>query len=211
MCDNEGTNAEHVPPYCFFPPGHRLNLITVPSCAEHNLKQSKDDEYVRSIIAPSLGNNSFGLDMALTKVDRSFKHSAGLVAAIFKAGTVVTNPDGSETVAVTVDLKRWDDFFEHFANAIYFHDCQTFHRQRWQILTPNFTLDASILDDKPDPYREVNQKIVAMPFAKQITSNPEIFRYFFYRYNPESYVYKFVSYEGLIVCALSVPEERTSA
>jgi hypothetical protein len=75
MCNSESATGEHVPPDCFFPSGHKLNLITVPSCSEHNLNKSKDDEYVRSIIAPSIGNNLFGLQMASTKVNRSFKHS----------------------------------------------------------------------------------------------------------------------------------------
>ena len=209
MCDNESTTEEHVPPACFFPPGQKVNLITVSSCTLHNLRKSKDDEYIRSIIAPSLGNNSFGLDMALTKVNRSFLHSKGLIAAVFKEANAVRTGDGRETVAITVNLNRWDEFFNHFSNAIYFHDFQTTHRKRWDIVTPSLKPDNSVLNGQLDPYREVNQKLSTMRFVEQKASNPKIFRYSLFRHSSESYAYKFVFYEGFVVCALSTPEEST--
>lgn len=52
-CNNIATSVEHVPAKCFFPKEHRKNLITVPSCEQHNNETSKDDEYVRGIIVAS--------------------------------------------------------------------------------------------------------------------------------------------------------------
>ena len=205
MCNSESATGEHVPPDCFFPSGHKLNLITVPSCSEHNLNKSKDDEYVRSNIAPSIGNNLFGLQMASTKVNRSFKHSTGLVAAVFKDAQLVKLADGTETGAVSVNLDRWNRFFEHLSNAIYFHDFRTTHPFQWEIFTPNFKFAKPVLKEESDPFEEAKKKLLSIKFLEQQTSNPEIFRYFFFKHSSESYVYKYLFYENFVVSALSKP------
>ncbi|MDC5072991.1 hypothetical protein NRA08_18095, partial [Acinetobacter baumannii] len=65
MCDAEATTVEHVPPKCIFPESKDLSsadklldfrkqLITVPSCDDHNGKKSKDDEYLFCMLAISI-------------------------------------------------------------------------------------------------------------------------------------------------------------
>lgn len=179
MCDKQSTSVEHVPPECFFLEGHKVNLITVPSCSDHNLRKSKDDEYVRSFIASALGNNSFGESMATTKVARSFEHSSGLVAAVFKDVQVIRLSDGTETGAGKINLDRWDTFFRHFANAIFFHDFKVIHSQSWEIITPSLNFDESRGKGEANPYDEINKRLLSLDFVEQKTSNPEIFRYFF--------------------------------
>ena len=202
MCTNDSVSAEHVPPECFFPAGHKLNLITVPSCSAHNLRKSKDDEYVRSIVAPALGNNEFGLQISETKVDRSFAHSRGLVGAVFQGVRVSTMSDGRETGGVTVDLDRWDNFFRHFASALYWHDFRIMHSQSWEIVNPSLRI---VDPGEPDPYDKVNKMLLSFNLQHVQTSNPEIFQYSFFRHSDVSYVYKFQFYEGFTVCALSKP------
>jgi len=52
MCDQSSTSREHVPPRCLFPESKdvrgdfRQNLLTVPSCDEHNSGKSADDEFL---------------------------------------------------------------------------------------------------------------------------------------------------------------------
>lgn len=211
MCNRDSISREHVPPDCFFSTGHRLNLITVPSCPEHNFKKSKDDEYIHSIIAPVLGNNSLGEGIALTKVNRSFQHSTGLVAAVFKDAKVIKLPDGVETVSVQVNLDRWDHFFEHFSNAIYYHDFKTSCDRQWHIWSPSLRLDETLLKGQPDPYSKVSKILLSMNFVEQKVSNPEIFRYFFFTQKSESFAYKFLFYEAFVVCALSTSVGRAFA
>jgi hypothetical protein len=65
MCDQPGTSREHVPPKCFFPEkkdlppdvDFRVNLITVASRDEHNLRMSGDDQYVLLVIVGNWQNN----------------------------------------------------------------------------------------------------------------------------------------------------------
>lgn len=61
MCVSPATSREHVPPLCLFPESkdvggkdYRRNLITVPSCDEHNSKKESDDEFLMVSLA---GNN----------------------------------------------------------------------------------------------------------------------------------------------------------
>jgi hypothetical protein len=58
-----------VPPECIFPEAKdaaggrdlRRNLITVPSCAEHNLKKGADDIYLMWVMCCNLSANSASL------------------------------------------------------------------------------------------------------------------------------------------------------
>ena len=58
MCSAESVTTEHIPPKCIFPEkkdladgrDYRRNLITVPSCADHNLHKSGDDEYLLYVL-----------------------------------------------------------------------------------------------------------------------------------------------------------------
>jgi hypothetical protein len=140
--------------------------------------------------------------MATTKVNRSFSHSRGLVAAVFQGVRVTKLKDGRETGGVTIDLDRWDNFFRHFTNAIYWHDFKIQHHQSWEIVNPNLTVGDLY---EPNPYDEINKKLLSLNFQQLPTSNPRIFQYFFFGYSDESYTYKFVFYEGFTVCALTKP------
>jgi hypothetical protein len=59
FCGALATSKEHVPPRCLFPKAgdvvdgadYRKNLVTVASCDVHNMHKSKEDEYLRFILA----------------------------------------------------------------------------------------------------------------------------------------------------------------
>jgi hypothetical protein len=55
FCGRPATSKEHVPPKSFFPETkeERINLITVPSCDEHNNKKSETNEYMFQYFAAS--------------------------------------------------------------------------------------------------------------------------------------------------------------
>ena len=46
LCRRPARTREHVPPKSFFPRGGNLQLMTVPSCEEHNNAKSDDDQYL---------------------------------------------------------------------------------------------------------------------------------------------------------------------
>jgi hypothetical protein len=56
-CQSPKTTDDHIPPRNIFS-GDRTNLITVPSCDEHNAKRSHLDERFRNYVAMRVGGNT---------------------------------------------------------------------------------------------------------------------------------------------------------
>src|SRR3989442_797265 len=115
MCACPSETREHAPPLCLFPEGKdlgpgldvRKNLITVPSCAEHNLKTSKDDEYLMVLADAHFENNSTARTQFATKVVRALKNSSAFVKTTFR-NTKRVNLDGKHTIAFEVDDARFN-------------------------------------------------------------------------------------------------------
>src|SRR5690606_5165349 len=82
MCQNSATSSEHVPPQCIFPEKKdanqdlRKNLITVPSCEEHNQRKSHDDQFLMVSLAGLIGNNSIGFQHFNGKIQRALKRTS---------------------------------------------------------------------------------------------------------------------------------------
>lgn len=79
-CQNYATTREHIPPRCLFPEvkdtagaDHRCNLITVPSCTEHNLHKSGDDEYLLYVLCTNLSANAIA-QTQWTKLKRAINY-----------------------------------------------------------------------------------------------------------------------------------------
>ncbi|AZZ78153.1 hypothetical protein CCX46_24415 [Pseudomonas sp. RU47] len=131
MCDKPGTTVEHVPPKCLFPElkdagvNFRLNLITVPSCEEHNCKKSVDDEFLMVSIAGILGNNSIGFEHYNGKIQRSLKRTSyKLLEKVFLKKRLVRLGSENKFIDIlwgTPDYKRLIDCFTHIAYGIHRH------------------------------------------------------------------------------------------
>jgi RNase P protein component len=134
MCTNIATTQEHVPPKCLFPEKkdigenkYRFDLITVPSCEEHNNnKKSDDDEFLMVSIAGILGNNSIGYIHSQTKVKRALRRNAyKLLKKVFlKSKNLkleVKNNQFVDVIIGTPDVLRLKKSFEHIAYGIYYH------------------------------------------------------------------------------------------
>jgi hypothetical protein len=94
MCNEHAISKEHIPPKCLFPElkdipdkNFRTNLITVPSCVNHNSKKSNDDEFLMVSLAGVIGNNSIGYRHHMGKVNRAIKRSSyKLLEEVFLTG-----------------------------------------------------------------------------------------------------------------------------
>lgn len=135
VCGGLATSREHVPPLCIFPETKdigdldlRRDLITVPSCDLHNLKKSRDDEFLMVSIAGIFGNNSIGFRHKLSKVDRALRRSAGkLLDRIYtrREHFIVGQLDGNRFLEViwgTPDHERLVRCFTVIAHGIYYHE-----------------------------------------------------------------------------------------
>jgi hypothetical protein len=128
MCDAEATSREHVPPLCIFPEmkdmqdgiDYRQNLITVPACDTHNLKKSKDDEYLQLLLIHGYFNNPLAERQFKTKLLRTIERRPALLTQLHRENTPVV-VEGVETVAVTIDRARFERSLEMIIRALHFH------------------------------------------------------------------------------------------
>jgi len=132
MCNNASTSVEHVPPKCLFPEFKdsgkqlRVNLITVPSCDEHNGQKSRDDEFLMVSLAGIIGNNSIGYQHYHGKIQRALKRTSfRLLEEVFLKKKLIKLGDENSYLEIlwgTPNHKRLMDCFRHIAYGIYlFH------------------------------------------------------------------------------------------
>lgn len=211
-CESEGISREHAPPQCIFPeakdvPGKRYrdNLITVPACDEHNLRKSKDDEYLMMILVANVGNNDVANAQMETKVIRAWLRRPQLAAMAVRSPSPARY-NGEETITFQVDLPRFERSMELIARAVTFHE----HHFKW--LTKGFVWSPSMLPSKADTARKVietsNYLLAAIPYIFRdkplLGSNPEVFQYRIHLpedANGRGFV-QLLFYQGFNVCVM---------
>jgi hypothetical protein len=135
MCQRLATSSEHAPPLCIFPErkdtaegtDYRRNLITVPSCDEHNSKKSRDDEYLLFALAGSYTSSNVGLTQFTTKVRRAFEHRPSKADHFVSRSAPVRlrkleQVEWEDGLQVIVQGDRIDAVLENCARALYFHE-----------------------------------------------------------------------------------------
>ncbi|WP_146009268.1 hypothetical protein [Beduinella massiliensis] len=130
-CGAPATSKEHVPPKCLFPETKdikkiygkdlRKDLITVPSCDEHNLRKSNDDEYLMVCLASRTGNNAEAYIHTCTKVRRARDRNPRLVV-VESEDEIRTENTVFPVQWVNVDMIRLFHSFEAIARALYYYD-----------------------------------------------------------------------------------------
>ena len=138
MCDRIASTREHVPPLCLFPESKdvfgenfRKDLITVPSCEEHNSKKTKDDEFLMVTIAGISGNNYLGYHHTMTKINRAItRKSMDFLRKVILQNSkekIVQLASGKKYSVLhgTPDFKRLIGCFNHIAYGLYFHEYRT--------------------------------------------------------------------------------------
>ncbi len=152
MCDREATTVEHAPPRCIFPEirdtrdgrDYRKNLITVPSCNEHNTVKSHDDEYLLFILAASITSSDIGLTQFLTKVKRSAERKPALASIMARNSTPVQvfhedSEQWEDAAGIVIDGARIDVSISKCARALYFHETNRKFFDAVRVITP-FTI-----------------------------------------------------------------------
>jgi hypothetical protein len=194
VCGASAVSVEHAPASCFFPVGHRTNLITVPSCDLHNEKTSKDDEYARNIIAMLIGTNKVGSGHALDKVLRSLIGSVGLQRMTFIDPEPVETPSG-KTFGWEIDRARLDRVLRKIGYALYFH----VRGEPWSRGLNVLTKDLTSRDGQPDP-----TAALVMTYEPTVSpevhagENPQVFRYFVHGTSPDTTFFRFQFYENFV-------------
>ncbi|MEL5451861.1 hypothetical protein PTR41_18505 [Serratia bockelmannii] len=191
MCDSEGTTNEHVPPKCIFPEkkdipdgeDYKKNLITVPSCEQHNTQKSKDDMYLLFFLAVNIISNELAQKQFGTKIMRAINRSPHVFTEFTKKSTpvILKAKDGEiiHTTAIEIDRERFDSAIKHISHALYYHKFRKTFIGDIQVIT------SGLVDLSNEDSVEVNDKIqnLGQMVDKFLTSvpsegdNPEIFNY----------------------------------
>lgn len=132
-CQRPATSDEHVPPKCLFPErrdtggDYRRNLITVPSCDEHNMGKSQDDEFLMAALTGIVGNAGVAYTQLRTKLARALGRTHGaLLDAVMsdREDLIAVAPNGTAMHVLRghPDMRRLIGCLENVARGIYYHE-----------------------------------------------------------------------------------------
>jgi hypothetical protein len=173
MCDAVATGKEHVPPKCIFPEDrkYRKQLITVPSCDEHNSKKSDWDELLRGILTVIEGANKLANEILAGPVMRSIDHNPQLIDTLWP-NLLPIQVCGSETGMFTLDSSRQTRFkrsIEMIVRGLFFHESGE---------KKKLTSDLGVLLARPGLQAMFDEAVGKLP-ASYMGANPRVFQYAF--------------------------------
>lgn len=193
MCKKTATSREHVPPKCLFPEQKdlptgidlRKNLITVPSCDEHNTEKSKDDEYLLYAIVMNIANNGTAFRQFSTKILRAIEKKPGFFNNFSKDNKPVVAVDENgvafNTLIVKIDNRKIMKVLDHISRALYFYHNKHKFTGKCSVL-----YDFAIYSGSPNEVVRNERNSTVCKFAKDYFNslnhhgeNPDVFRYSF--------------------------------
>jgi len=198
MCEQPSTGMEHVPARSLFPKEDacRKNLIRVPSCDQHNTLKSKDDEYLRAILAVMPDVNEIGLRILETKVISGLERRPHHIETFYDGLRPVVTPSG-ETAIFTVARERFDEAIGKIVRGLFFHEYRT------KLFDPLYVICNAFRDKDSgrDPFEGIladGEKTFTAPWSG---ANPEIFSYSFQfaRKLPDQFICRIRFFEGCLI------------
>lgn len=190
MCEKEATSLEHVPPKCLFPEkkdlpegiDFRKNLITVPSCDEHNSQKSKDDEYLLFLLLSAKKGNIDKERHLNTKFTRAVNRTPHVYNSFCQNKShFLSFEEGDINVESSffVDIPRFENAIKHIALGLYYNH----YGKKWNGSFRMFS--SEMINEKSFNSYKANQDIhetaskIACYFEKKEArgENPQIFMY----------------------------------
>lgn len=221
MCDEEGITIEHVPPRCLFPKSKevdgdnlRKNLITIPSCEEHNNAKSLDDEYLLFILNSHFGNNKVSESQVKGRLTRALDRNPKL-ASFYSQNNIEVEIDDEKSIAFQIDLDRFNSSMEHIAKGLYYH---TFgEKLSMEIMTYTPALFALSNPDGNKILKETQDMISICDYlldevdTPHLGDNPEVFSYRIFRdLDRNCLILRMTFFEGFhVVCATLHPNSNS--
>ena len=173
---SETQKKEHVPPFTFFPKGYRENLVTVPSCAEHNNKYSSLDEkfqiFIKMFRTNEIAVDDFN-DRVLRGLNRKEKES--FLEDLNNKSTVIKT-NGKTNLVMELDHDECQLFIEKIIRGIYFY-----HKERPAkgiIQSVTKFIHREVLDN-PAIVKYLLEDVHTQLFRQGYFKNKEVFSYKF--------------------------------
>lgn len=134
FCGKPATTDEHIPPQCIFfgnvnGEPNRKNLITVPSCEEHNLGKQKDDEYLRFVLIMNIASSGINGNLNIDKFIRATKRTPHVFSSFLNNPRKVFVKELStqaleETLAYEPDIYRYHRILKQISIGLFYY---TYH------------------------------------------------------------------------------------
>jgi hypothetical protein len=201
-CGAFATSEEHAPPASFFPEGYDTGLVTVPSCAEHNVNLSGDVEYVRNVICCQHGVNLVASRVFET-AKGSYANSQRLFNRTFSDVRAVV-VDGDETGAFPIELPRFKRVIKAIAYAMYYHDFGRRNEGDFDVFSTSLNSRSNLYHGVPDGYENLRRILEACAFESRPVPQPKVFKYGISRHGEGQIQYKLEFYESFCVYVLTL-------
>jgi len=174
-CGQPATGKEHVPPENLFSTHHKVKLITVGSCKEHNNKFSELDEKFR-LILQAAGGNKIAREMFSDKTLRGFKRNKRHQDEFHK-NTFCVGYNSKPINLLRIDSKSFNMYFGKIIRALYFYHSKKIFNGKISICSPQI----STLKEPEKSFLNKMQPIIKSEVMSEGDyKNPSIFRYCFY-------------------------------
>ena len=170
----------------------RRNLVTVPSCDEHNSNKSKDDEFLRAVILQiAVHSSEIAQNQFMGTLLRAVERKPHVYSNFFTDEGTLAN--GSQH-ALRIDRVRFDRCIDHLMRALYFDA----YKEKWvlPILVASPSFFSYIENDNAVPHQPIHDAVdVTKEFLKHEIikgQNPEVFKYRV-RYDEATKIYAFAA------------------
>lgn len=212
MCEKEPTSREHVPPKCIFPEvkdlgiDYRKSPIKVPSCDVHNMRKSKDDEYLMMVLTCSITNNQVAMSQVKTKILRAWRRNLKLAELLLRINKPILS-NGKSTLAFKVDIGRFNRSLDWTVRGLYYSQ----YKRKWSAKLGIESPALLFLQGKnalkcnqilKHMGATVNQVLGDLPI---IGKNPDVFWYQMLHDKPDKLLLNMMFFGGLQVLAFSKP------
>lgn len=216
-CEQTATTKDHIPPKCFFPekkylssnsPDYRSNLITVPSCSEHNNSRSSDDEYTAAVIITN-SESDLAFTMFKSKWVQTLLRREGVLGkrifstarsarVIYKKNSVLIP---YKTLVISYEIERIERVIGSIARALYY--LESGYQDKWInnciVKSPKFiNRDLSHAQDA-DTLNQINQAFIHGEKHQELGltkkgSQPDVFYYQFFKCENNKFIIRMVFY-----------------
>jgi hypothetical protein len=197
-CGKQATTKEHVPPLCFFPIEYRKQLITVPSCDEHNYLYKLDDEYVRNILTMLSNDSSIRRELFKSKSIKSFQNNPALGRKIISTVNEIKIEDSLVATLFEADTKRINKVMSKIGYGLYYY---TFHKawsEKLNVFIPKTISAKNII--KQIQYEKLLNKIVqVLTWTKNFGENKRVFTYKWGKDRKDNLILRLQFYDDILV------------
>lgn len=171
---DETLKREHVPPFTFFPKGFRENLITVPSCVEHNNNYSYLDEKFQVFIK-AMGTNGIAVndfkDRVVRGLEREEKKKFVEELGNKSSYKII---DGQKNLTIEIDHDEAQLFIEKIIRGIYYYHKEEPAKGIIQSITKFIHRDAL---NNPALINSLKEDLDPKFMEQGYYKNPKVFNY----------------------------------